>query len=890
MARIRGFLRPGDADGDFDEELQAHLDMAVESKIRQGLSPKEARRRARIELGNLTQLREAASERRGLPRIGSSWLDVKLGLRMLRKSWGLTLVAGLAMTVVITLAAVAFEILGLMAGTDLPLDEGDRVVAVQSWNQETGDGLGTLPEDFERWRDTLRTVEQVGAFRLVERNLQTDEPGNTTPGKAIEVAEISASGFQVARVQPALGRPLLKEDEHASADPVLVLGHVAWRQHFQADPEVLGRQVRLDGTVHTIVGVMPEEFGFPIAQHYWIPLHVGPESYAPDAGAERLFVFARLGDGVAIEQAHAELNRVGLSEVYEPAESAVSEPGLRVIPYASAFLSDIDSWMINLAVLVFMMLLLPPCVNVAILVYARTITRQEEFAARYVLGASRFHIVFQLFLEILVLAGCAGAVALGVARVAVWQLVADRKAHGELPFWMDLSLSPRTILVVVILAVFAALIAGVLPALRATGRGMQAGLKSLGGQSQQAQLGVVWTLLIVVQVAVSTALLPTSAEMVWGTVRSGLLGPGFAAERYLTAELKPGTLAEGDPEMVHARFEQRQLDLVRRLEARPEIAAVTVASYAPGDGHWFSILKEGAQEEEGLLGSPIRIGRVTQVNHVDQAFFDVFQVPILAGRSFDPADYHEGRSAVIVNRAFALDMLGEDNPIGRRIAYPSRTQDVADSGSEEWFEIVGVAADIHKHSANPAVYHPARAEPRSAVNLSIRVHTDPTNAAGVLRSATWSVDPALRLGEVRRLDEIYRQKAIGNYVGAGTLVVATLSLLLLSAAGIYSLMSFTVGRRRKEIGIRAALGASPRHIVAAVFRRALAQVAIGALVGAWIAVLVGHYLPIQQLGGWELPGIVPATAAFIAGVAFLALLGPARRGLRVEPVEELRQG
>ena len=172
----------------------------------------------------------------------------------------------------------------------------------------------------------------------------------------------------------------------------------------------------------------------------------------------------------------------------------------------------------------------------------------------------------------------------------------------------------------------------------------------------------------------------------------------------------------------------------------------------------------------------------------------------------------------------------------------------------------------------------------------MRVHADPTNAAGLLRSATWSVDPALRLSEIQRLDEIYREKAIGNYVGAGTLVAATLSLLLLSAAGIYALMSFTVGRRRKEIGIRAALGASPTRLVAAVFRKALGQIAIGAFVGIWIALLVDHYIPVQQLGGWDLPGAIPAATVFIVAVALMALVGPARRGLRVEPVEELREG
>ena len=709
LARILGFLRPGNAEEEFDEELQAHLDMAIEDKIRQGLTPEEAHRRARVELGNLTLLREDASGARGLPWIGNSWLDVKLGFRMLRKSWGLTLVAGFAMTVVIALAAVAFEILGLMSGTDLPLDEGDRIVALQSWDQATRDGLGTSPADFERWRDSLRLTEQTSAFRLAERNLQTAELGNA-PGAPIEVAEMSASAFQVARVLPALGRTLLPEDELAAADPVVVVSHLAWRNEFHADPSVLGQRIRLDGKVHTVVGVMPEDFGFPIAQHYWVPLHIGPDSYAPDAGSDELVVFGRLKDGVSMHQAEGELRRVGLLEPAEQVDANVPAPGLRVVPYAKAFLSDVDSWQVNLAILIFMMLLLPPCVNVAILVYARTITRQGEFAARYVLGASRFRIVFQLFLEILVLAGCAGVVALAIARTAVWNLVADREAAGEMPFWMDFGLSVRTILMIAILAVFAALVAGVIPALRATGKSMQAGLKSLGGQPQQAQLGLIWTILIVVQVGISTALLPTSAEMVWGTVRSGALGPGFAAEQFLTARLEPGQLSDGEPQEAQLKFEQRQADLVRTLESHSEIAAVAIASYGPDDGPWISVRKEDGNPEP-ILGTNVTIGssNITRVNTVDESFFDVFELPMLAGRRFEPADFEVSRNTVIVNRAFAVHVFSEEgNPIGRRISLRNRAAgaDTADD-QVDWLEVVGVVADIHKHSATQVVYQPA---------------------------------------------------------------------------------------------------------------------------------------------------------------------------------------
>lgn len=562
-----------------------------------------------------------------------------------------------------------------------------------------------------------------------------------------------------------------------------------------------------------------------------------------------------------------------------------AEPELRAVPYASAFLSD-AGWATNLAAIVFLLLLVPPCLNIAILIYARTITRHGEFSARFVLGASRFRIVFQLFLEILVLASCAAGAALVIARVAVWHLVSERKSRGELPFWMDVSLSPKTVLAVVLLAVFAALVAGVIPALRATGRRMQTGLKSLGGP-QPARLGALWTMLVVLQVAVSTALLPTSAEMVWGTVRSGLLGPGFAAEQFVTAQLAAGEPMEDDA--TAERFERRQRELVRRLEARPDIAAVTVTSHVPGDEPWFLVAdSEGGEDDAAGIGSH----RVAQVNHVDASFFDAFQVRLLAGRVFESGDFDPSRRSVVVNRSFAENVLGDGLPIGRRIVYRARRGEelpVA-TGPEAEYEIVGLVADIHRHSDHQAVYHPRRSAPRKEASLALRIRSEPTHAAGVLRATTWSVDPVLRLGEIRSLAETYRQQAVGNWVGAGTLVAVTLSLLLLSAAGIYALMSFTVGRRRKEIGIRAALGASPRALVTAVFRRALSQVALGAFAGVWIALLVDHYLPVQNLGGWELPGAIPAATVFVAAIAALALVGPARRGLQVEPVDELREG
>ena len=898
-ARLRGFLRPAVGARELDEELAIHLDMATEDKMRQGLSEAEARRLARVELGNVTLLRETGAELRGLPWITTSWLDMKLGLRMLRKSWGLTLVAGFAMTVVIALAAVVFDVVATFTTTDLPLEDGERIVALQIWDVQQGDGLGAAPRDFDQWREELRSISPIGAFRHVERNLQllsgaasgtSFEDGEDRPALAVAIAEVTASAFEVARVAPVLGRYLAAEDELASAEPVLVIGSEVWGSLFDFDPQIVGRTVRVDGRVHTIVGVMPEGFGFPVFHRYWTALRENPSG---SPGNEDMVVFGRLADGMSIEQAALELRRVGRLES-GPRSLEPHETELRVVPYVKAFVGDVPSWLSNVIAIAFALLLIPPCVNVAILVYARTVNRQGELAARYVLGASRARIIAQLFVEILVLATVAGGVGLTVARLVVWRLIADLRDRGDsLPFWLELGLSLKTLFLVAGLVVVAATVAGAIPALRATGQRVQTGLRSLSGHSRP-RLGVLWTALVVLQVAFSFALLPLSVELTWGTLRSGLLGPGFAAEEILTAKLELGGSGPTTVEEHAARFEDRQVELVQRLAGDPGIASVSVLSEAPGEGPWVRVDSEHERPpERSAFGISIGTGRLSRVNHVDRAFLETFDLPILIGRAFERSDFEASTDVVIVNRSFVETVLGGASPLGRRIRYRLLDDEppAFETPENRWFEIVGVTSDLHRHSREQTIYHAAPPTVRpTVVTLVVRTRTDPTLVAGTLREATWTLDRSLRITEIRRLDEIYRQKAVGNVLGASGLVAATVSVLLLSAAGLYALLSFTVDRRRKEIGIRSALGAHPRRLLAGVFADAFAKVGLGAAAGIAVASLIDFYVPVAEVGGWELPGIIPAAAIFMVGIAALALIGPARRALRVEPIDELRQG
>ena len=250
----------------------------------------------------------------------------------------------------------------------------------------------------------MGSVEQVGAYHTVERSLAVAE-GPTEP---VSIAEMTASGFQLARVPPLLGRPLIEQDEGDGALPVLVIGAEAWRTRFGSDPEIIGRRVRLDDVDHTVVGVMPDDFAFPVNHRFWTPFRAASARSLKDAGREGA-IFARLAPGVTLDAAEAELTTIGLMPRAADSET-VGQLHPRVVRYTAAFYGDFRQWEVRLLLFLVSLLLIPPCANIAILVYARTVTRQEEFAARSALGASRRRIVGQIFVEVLVLAALAGGV------------------------------------------------------------------------------------------------------------------------------------------------------------------------------------------------------------------------------------------------------------------------------------------------------------------------------------------------------------------------------------------------------------------------------------------------------------------------------------------------
>jgi predicted permease len=914
-----------DARREVNEELDFHLEQRIREYTERGMDPEAARKAAEARMGDVERARDEcagilAAERRARERhmrLNVSWLDVKLGIRMLAKYPGLSLVSVLGMAVAIAIGAGVFGAIGAMLEPSLPLHGGDRIVAVQNNRADNpGNPDRQVLHDFVVWQTELTTVRDLGAFRRVDRNLIIEGRGTDL----VQVAEMSAAGFRVARVPPVLGRPLVEDDERAGAPPVLVLGYEEWQRRFDGDPAIIGQTVRLGETVFTVVGVMPDGFRFPLNHGYWVPLRLDVLRYERGGGPS-IEVFGRLSDGVTIDQARAQVGAIGrrMTAAYPETHEHLRPT---IVPYAyTAF--DVDSpgiaWLLYMVQFATSLILVLIAVNVAVLVYARTATRTGEISIRTALGASRGRVTAQLFVEALVLSGAAAALGLAIAAFALgWLERLLVLEDSGVPYWFDLGVSGELIAYVAGLAVLGGTIVGVLPALKATGRKTYAGLQQLAARGSQMQLGRTWTALIVVQVGVAVAILPTAIYFASELVQYGAGDPGYPAEEffraYLTLEREespPSAEADVYQRAFEARFEDRADALLRRFASEPGVDASFASTlFDWGPDRSFEI---GAVEPPGPAASPTRGATVeAAVSSVGVRFFDVFDAPILAGRGFTDVDAAEGATAVIVDRSFA-ERMGGGNVVGRWIRDPRRGGPrPEDAEGAPWLEIVGVVNDLPSRAALddpalPNVYSAAtpggiRAQGgihETSVLIVVRARGGSTPAfMRRLRDVVASVEPRFQLHQLGNLAENEREARRAYRTVAASVAVAMLSVLLLSAAGIYAMLSFTVARRRREIGIRIALGADRRRILGGIFARAAAQLGAGVAVGLTLALALQWATGGRTMGNnWSAVGgelrdafvLMPVVAAVVLAVGLLAALGPARRGLAVQPTEALRE-
>ena len=816
--------------------------------------------------------------------------DYKLGIRMLLKYPGLTIAGGLALAIAIGIGAGWYDLWGKLLAPTIPLPEGDRVVLIETQNVLTSQPEPRVVRDFLEWRREVRTIDDLGAYRTATRTLNVS---GAAP-QWIQIAELTSAAFRTARVPPLLGRGLLDSDNVAGAPPVVVLGYDVWQRALDGRRDVIGSVVKLGTTSATVIGVMPDGFGYPVNHDAWTALQLRASSAALEGDA--ISVIGRLAAGVTPQQADAELSLLGeraaaaLPATHEHLRPRVVRPGVIV------GVSDLAQ--LALTNLPVMLVLIIACMNVGTLVYARTAMREGEIAIRSALGASRARIVGQLFVETLALVSIAGAVGLVIADAALrWGVERVLDGRGGAPFWMTPGLDLTTIVYAGALAVCSAVMLSLLPALRATRARVQSHLANLGTGGATLRFGRVWTGAMIVQVAFTAIAIPSAMESTSQALRMLAIRAQFPSGDYLAAQIDVDRPSYEDPSLFQTRRGRTFAALERRLAQEGGVIAVTFADRVPGTGSLHR-----TADVETVPGGGVAFDDRFSVSWVGPGFFEAFDRPIVAGRAFHDGDRSPSARTVIVNEAYARGFTrasGLASPIGSRLRYapspelesddPGYAETVATSG--QWFEIVGVVRDFGLDPGDDGnegsfVFHAAPAETLSSLAMIVRVRGNPAALVARLPVIAADVDAALYVREGRTLEESIWRRDLGLIVPAGALIGVTVLVLFLSALGIYSLLSVSVSRQTREIGIRLALGANPRNMLAQLLSRAALLMGSGITIGGTLVMI--------QIARWEEDIALFAmwlglTSAVMLAAGLLACIGPARRALRINPTEALRE-
>lgn len=809
-----------------------------------------------------------------------SMLDLRLGGRMLVKHPALTVIATIAVAYAIAVGTVGFEVARQALWPTIPLPDGNAIVALRNWNAADNAAVLASRRDYELWRASANTITNLSAVDVEERNISV----GTGPGQPETVANVTASTFALTRVPALMGRTLLQTDEQDHAGEVAVIGYDFWQDKLAGAPDVIGRVIRISGTPVTIVGVMPRGYGFPQHNGVWRPLHL---DRIPEASPSLRYVFGRLAQGHTREDAIAQVTLIGArARTMFPETNRNVRLQLLSLPDAVSGLSD-RAVVVLASINVFLVLLAALlCGNVAMLLFARAVSRERELLVRSALGARRGHLIMQLFAEAIVLCAVGAVVGLVVAHFVLARAWAEfERQTGPLPFWIDTSLSMTTILYAAGLTLFAAAIAGVVPALKVTSDGAGDRLRAASSGGGGLRFGGVWTVVIVAQIALMT-MLPVPLIGVGADV-TRKTPAGFPAGSFLTATLAidrlDGAAASGDtvPAMRAARLEARYAALADRLRQEPDVVDVTYADQMPMTrAAWRAFTMDpGPAADQSTVCT-----YCAAFASVGPRFFEVVGAPVIRGRPLTEADAEHGTHAVLVNEFFVEHVMGGRNPVGRRLRFPSTHE----STTGPWYNIVGVVSDLGV-SDNRSDYGRARifqaTLPRETAPLQLAIHVrgEPQRFAGRLRELAFAIDPALRVIEPQPLSQL---ADTADAFWLELLASLTGVTLVLSLAGVYAVTAFAVARRTREIGVRVALGARPLHVLGTVFRRTFVQISLGIGVGAILAIeLANNDLSDVHLDDFGTTALFALSTILCCA---LACIVPARRALRIQPTEALR--
>jgi len=820
----------------------------------------------------------------GLERLG---LEAAHAFRSVRRRPGSSLATVATLGLGIGVVATAFSIVWGTVLRGLPFAEADRLVHFERARPADGQySMAVTPHDWAAWSERQGSFEGLGAY--VERAMLMPNEGRP-PDRFTGVA-ISANSFPLLRAEAALGRTFTADDDRPGGPPVVLLSHALWSDRFGADPTLVGRTLPLDGRPTTVVGVMPEGFGFPISEAFWVPLRTDLSSV--ERGQGRLDVFGRLLPGVDIERARAEFDGITAALAADfPETNAGISASLRT--FTEEYIGPDFARTVFALLFGAGLVLVVCCANAANLLLIQGFGRRHALGLRLALGATRGAIVRQLALESLVLAGAASAVGVAIAAygVAWFDRVGARAGVFDLPhgpdalFWWEVGLNGPTAAAVVAAAALSALVAGLLPAF---GIARASSLSSRGSVGESRGSSRLQGAVVVGQMALTAGLLVCAGLTARSVANASAASTRFDANGVLVARLSlpvQGLAGQGyEDHDARLRF----LDgLVERLAAAPGVAGAALTTTEPlGRPRSGPVRVDGSTvdadaPEAGIVAA-------------SAAYFDAFGVTAVEGRVFDAADDVSGAPVALVNRSFASRHLA-----GRSSAVGARIRLEGDAG-QPWREVVGVVPDLWEVPGSPereaGVYVPtsqtAMGDPRTALGpwglayptVVVRARPGATVDAGLVRNAVYAMDPGLPTGSVRTMDEIVDGRMARYRVWGRFSAAAAASALLLAALGTYAVLSFTVARRSAEIGIRRALGASAASVQAGVLRAGVVRVGLGLAAGLWLGWLLADGLRQVLYGVEPNDPMVFATVAVVLGVVGLAASWlPARRAARIDP-------
>jgi putative ABC transport system permease protein len=876
LSRCAAFFRRERLDRDLNDELQSHIEFAVEENLQRGMSQEEARTAALRAFGGVTQTRESYRVQRGLPFLEVLWGDLRYALRQLLKSPGFTLTTVLTLAIGIGMNTAVFSMMDAMVLRPLAVPDLDRVVIVA---EEHGRGGGDYQQvalgNYQDWKKQSRSFEDLAIRSDASMSL-------TGAGEAIhvEAALTSASFFEVMRTNAHLGRVYQDRECQPGHDAVAVLSYAYWQKHFGGDRAVLGRSIHLDERAYTIIGVLPRSMQYPSVAEIFLPLAPTPQQRENRSAHDYLAV-GRLRSGVSVDHAQEELRVIAerLAKAYPTSNLGWS---VHVEPLLDGINGDMTPLYYRLIMAATGFVLLVVCANVANLQFVRGISRRPEIAVRTALGAGRARLLRHLLTENMVLGamGAAGGLVLAVICMHLCVIAMPPQVERYLSGWSNISLNGRALVFSLLLALAAGLTSGLLPALKALRINLVDQLKA-GSRNTSASREThrLRDLFAISQISFSVLLVIGAALMCKGMWSMLHIADVHQPKQVLTfnVSLPPGRYGTDEKRTAWLN------DSLARLRSLPGVTRAEITTALP-DG------QDSENADLGIEDRPVPAGKFQSTVRlaVTGGYLDALRIPLSSGRTFNRSDSLDTQPVAMVSRKFAEKYFPGESPIGRRIQLGA-----AGGSQSPWVRIVGVVDDVNylwiDRAIEPVVYLNAAQMPPAGVTYVVTTAGSPLALVSAIRPSLAALDPGIPLDNVETYQQYLTDALTGVLYAAAMLTIDALIALLLAAIGIFGVMANLVAERTQEIGIRIALGAKPDVVLAMILRRAALLTGVGVAVGTVLAFGLAR-LSANLLFGVrpDDPGVFVSIVAAITAIALLVSWGPARRAASVDPMRALR--